>query len=91
MWAVKRFGSCFVDMRTHDAYAIDLCKVREFSVKRGSVSLDIRDGHMDIVTPATVKFSGLRGESYNVTINGEGKRYTKVELESGITDFRLFT
>jgi hypothetical protein len=36
------------------------------------------------IAPIKVKFRGLRGNSYRVSINGEGKHYPKVELESGI-------
>jgi hypothetical protein len=84
-WAIRKFGSALVDVRNHTAYAVGPYHINELSVKSGTIALDLHNGLTPGNNhPTTVKFHGLRGESYRVTINGEGKRYPKVELETGI-------
>jgi hypothetical protein len=84
-WAVRNLGSALVDVRSRMAYPIGLCSIDDFSVKPSTVSFNLRNGNSpNGKTSLTIKFKGLRGNSYIIAINGEGKRYPKVELESGI-------
>lgn len=84
-WAVRRFGSALVDVRGRTAFAIGLCNIDEYTFKPGAISLQMSNGyHLNDRHPVRVRFCGMRGESYRISINGEGKRYPKVELEKGI-------
>lgn len=86
MWAIRKFGSALIDVRHHSAHSFGLCSIHDLSVSPGSVAFTVRNGfNNDHHSPTTIKFSGLRGNSYKITINGEGKRYSKVELETGIS------
>ncbi|MEN6372463.1 MAG: hypothetical protein ABFD64_10680 [Armatimonadota bacterium] len=85
-WAVNRFGAALIDVKNRCAHSIGLCSIHNLSFKPGTVEFNARNGFSkDHYLPATIKFTGLRGNSYKVTINGEGNRYSKVELESGIS------
>ncbi|MEN6520898.1 MAG: hypothetical protein ABFD46_07085 [Armatimonadota bacterium] len=85
-WAVNRFGAALIDAKNHCAHSIGLCSIHDLSFKPGTVEFNVRNGFSkDHYLPETIKFTGLRGNSYKVTINGEGNRYSKVELESGIS------
>jgi hypothetical protein len=84
-WAVKTFGSAIIDIRYRSAYAIGLCSVDSLSIRPGAIAFNLKNGFKEVhTTPIKVKFKGIRGNSYQVSINGEGKPYPKVELESGI-------
>lgn len=85
-WAIRKFGSALIDVKNHSAHSFGLCSIHDLSVSPGSVAFTVRNGYGNgRHSPATIKFSGLRGNSYRITINGEGKRYSKVELETGIS------
>jgi hypothetical protein len=80
-WMVNTFGAALIDAREHTAYALGACRVDGLSIKPGRISFAIRNGGSPSLC---VKFLGLRGNSYVIDINGEVKRYPKVELEEGI-------
>ncbi|HOK54426.1 MAG TPA: hypothetical protein PKV43_08160 [Armatimonadota bacterium] len=84
-WAVKRFGSALIDTKNHTAFTPGLCSVSDLTTGHGVIAFKLQNGFTnESHNPVTVKFFGLRGDSYKITINGEGNRYSKVELESGI-------
>lgn len=85
LWATKIFGSAIVDLKSRTAYAIGPCSIDQIAVRPGTVDLAVKDGFTAKEHPLTIKFAGLRSKSYLVTVNGKGKRYPKVELETGIS------
>lgn len=84
-WAVRKFGSALIDVRSRTAYAIGSCWVDALTVGPGAIAFEVRNGFAGAAErPVTIRFVGMRGESYRVNINGQGKRYSKGELETGI-------
>ena len=86
LWAVRRFGYALIDIRTRSAYVLGQCRIDALSIKPGAVSFKLHDGFAGggRRVPMTIRFAGMRGESYRVAVNGKEKRYSKGELESGI-------
>jgi hypothetical protein len=84
-WAIKTLGFAIIDLKCRSAYPVGLCSIDNLSINPGSISFNLKNGFSEAhIAPIKVKFRGLRGNSYRVSINGEGKHYPKVELESGI-------
>ncbi len=85
LWAIRRFGSALIDLRSHAAYALGPCSIEDLTFKPGTISFSLRNGVSgDGIHPFRIRFNGLKGDYYRIFANGEGKRYPKVELESGI-------
>ncbi|MBI2842505.1 MAG: hypothetical protein HYX78_03815 [Armatimonadetes bacterium] len=88
-WATRRFGAALVDVVARSAYAIGPCRITGLSLGPSKLSLELHNGFAHDSYPLRVRFCGLRKNSYRVAINGEEKRYSKVELETGVEIRRI--
>lgn len=78
------FGSVYVSVAGKWSVEMDGYRVERFGARGTRASIDLRclePGHSD----GRVVFGGLRGDSYEIAINGNSRSYSREEMEAGVT------
>ena len=76
----REFGAIYVSVAGKWSVELNGCRIDRLEIKGTAIALDTTQR----ATDARVVFSGLRGRSYEVSINGRRGSYAREEMAAGI-------